>query len=763
MINRYEYSINEFIVERKAIHNSIDGISVELGEWDSVVWGKSPNAYRFLRKNWGSVKESYTYRNISDCSIIRSECVGDYYQSFIKAYISYLYLEEGKGATRLLTVAHMFLDLCFVLEIDSTPLSQIAVEHIKVYFRRLDELYKKGTKESKVAALCGLLEFMEERGMLVHPLNVVNPYKYENSSFQKRNQLDRRIPTLENVNAIAEIYDRTMRLNYSFESSGSDILDIVACSVVGIIFSTPVRVSEIDLLSYGSLIIEKFKEKNIYTLCWRGSKGMVDHHKHIQADMFPTVSRSLSALESISEKARVLCRYYEDPEKQLKAIFGEFKVEIPKGVKLNASISLWQLGALLGFYNATNIEDILNTGMRHPDLGKGDVKFASICQGFPYEVNGNELITPRMAAKLLLNSTSVSSSLSKVFGDEVLTMCDVETLWIDYVRSNFKDFPFYIVGAAKKKIFLSSSLILVNGMYSAIKPFNCSPFMIAKPRAGQLITTRFSNVSEKRNLFRKYGYDSGVYKFTSHQARHFLNTLAQRSDLSEEIVALWSGRTNIKQNKVYNHESSEELDAKFLAIGVAPKGNAIIPISIEEFEDVSGVKFASKTITGFCTQSLHVNPCTYLKVGMSGCTGCTKHCYIKGDKAALTTLQEDMQIQVQRLESSLMEQCNLNPIMKRWFDVHVSNIKFIDTLISLLKRDDIEDGSIIRFNGGQKFRVVNDQDVHTIEVKFQLPNSLKCLVENTVDSVSCDKGPVDHQTPFDSMLASMNLNTKEKN
>ena len=55
MINRYEYSINEFIVERKAIHNSIDGVSVELGEWDSAVWGQSPNAYRFLRKKWVTV------------------------------------------------------------------------------------------------------------------------------------------------------------------------------------------------------------------------------------------------------------------------------------------------------------------------------------------------------------------------------------------------------------------------------------------------------------------------------------------------------------------------------------------------------------------------------------------------------------------------------------------------------------------------------------------------------------------------------------
>ncbi|WP_019081934.1 hypothetical protein [Yersinia enterocolitica] len=47
--------------------------------------------------------------------------------------------------------------------------------------------------------------------------------------------------------------------------------------------------------------------------------------------------------------------------------------------------------------------------------------------------------------------------------------------------------------------------------------------------------------------------------FRSHQPRHLLNTLVQRSMLSDIEIAFWSGRRNVEQNIVYDNRSAEEL------------------------------------------------------------------------------------------------------------------------------------------------------------------------------------------------------------
>ncbi|EKD74304.1 MAG: hypothetical protein ACD_45C00005G0009 [uncultured bacterium] len=45
----------------------------------------------------------------------------------------------------------------------------------------------------------------------------------------------------------------------------------------------------------------------------------------------------------------------------------------------------------------------------------------------------------------------------------------------------------------------------------------------------------------------------------THQFRHLLNTMAQRDGLSQSEIARWSGRADIKQNRVYDHMSEFEL------------------------------------------------------------------------------------------------------------------------------------------------------------------------------------------------------------
>lgn len=65
-----------------------------------------------------------------------------------------------------------------------------------------------------------------------------------------------------------------------------------------------------------------------------------------------------------------------------------------------------------------------------------------------------------------------------------------------------------------------------------------------------------------KNIFHRnvtFTSNSEDLRFHSHQIRHLLNTIAQRSMLSEIQIAQWSGRRSVKQNAVYDHMSYDEL------------------------------------------------------------------------------------------------------------------------------------------------------------------------------------------------------------
>lgn len=76
-----------------------------------------------------------------------------------------------------------------------------------------------------------------------------------------------------------------------------------------------------------------------------------------------------------------------------------------------------------------------------------------------------------------------------------------------------------------------------------------------------------STVKERNgylNIFERHkikGRSEELLTFNSHQLRHLINTLAQRTKLSEIEIAFWSGRKNINHNNNYNHITDDEMIA----------------------------------------------------------------------------------------------------------------------------------------------------------------------------------------------------------
>ena len=111
-------------------------------------------------------------------------------------------------------------------------------------------------------------------------------------------------------------------------------------------------------------------------------------------------------------------------------------------------------------------------------------------------------------------------------------------------------------------------------------------------------------------------------KFTTHQIRHYLNTIAQRANVPQAHIAIWSGRRNIMQNTVYDHTDRDALVDEIL--GRADLDEFNVPEIVDDADESIRTAFLKQNITstpiGFCLGDLRFSPCD--KAGV--CLDCTR-------------------------------------------------------------------------------------------------------------------------------------------
>ena len=160
----------------------------------------------------------------------------------------------------------------------------------------------------------------------------------------------------------------------------------------------------------------------------------------------------------------------------------------------------------------------------------------------------------------------------------------------------------------------------------------------ARPLTDQAISTYICGRAEAKSVFERYNYkDSAgqVLRATSHQFRHWLNTLALEGGLSEHVLARWSGRKRIADNAAYDHVSglqmAREIREKLAAgraIGPIPDYIRKIRKPVERTEFISTlVTTAHLTDLGGCLHDMTMDPCSQ----HSACANCPEHVIRKGD------------------------------------------------------------------------------------------------------------------------------------
>jgi hypothetical protein len=187
-------------------------------------------------------------------------------------------------------------------------------------------------------------------------------------------------------------------------------------------------------------------------------------------------------------------------------------------------------------------------------------------------------------------------------------------------------------------------------------------------------------------------------EITTHQFRHFLNTIAQMGGLSQLDIAKWSGRVDVRQNAVYDHVSSDEMLIKireavgdnslmFGPLGAAPDRRLI---SRDDFAQLK-VPTAHVTELGFCIHDFTMTPCEIHR----DCINCEELVCIKGSDAKTANIKRQLDDARLLLERAEIAQLEGEYGADRWAVHHGETIERLNQLCTILEDPSVPIGTFI--------------------------------------------------------------------
>lgn len=472
----------------------------------------------------------------------------------------------------------------------------------------------------------------------------------------------KRLPDHEAIYALADIFNRDL------DTSDPRVqMDIVTTSACALLMSAPSRGQEILRLPVNLVIEEtdKFGQEQM-GLRLHASKGFGAYVKWVWSGMAPVAAKAIERLVAMGSEARKLARHLENP-----ATCGRF-------------------------YRHSECPSVPDDRLLTRD---------EVCQALGIGQNNP-------------TSALVGRSLSAANGTYTL-----QSLWEGYVlpehRKRCPYFPY--VSAADRALGQKGGLKFSEALFCVLRHqlsqnALTSPVLLSIPNLARL-GFDLSPSDDRVTIFGRYGFtdaDGDALKITSHQFRHLLNTEAQRSGLSDEQIAHWSGRLRVSQNSAYDGQENEErveksravVEAVQASIGLKPGSGdhwvVVVPHlrSATDITDIQPKLSGLKTLYGECHHDWAFAPCE----GFVACLDCNEHACIKGsDEDAQTKLgrlrklHASVQLEVVKAEA----EASANIDGQEWLDVQTRYAAKVAQLISILESEDVPDGSVVRSANGQ--------------------------------------------------------------
>ena len=218
----------------------------------------------------------------------------------------------------------------------------------------------------------------------------------------------------------------------------------------------------------------------------------------------------------------------------------------------------------------------------------------------------------------------------------------------------------------------------------------------------QTVTAPLGGRKDRKSIFERFDYtedDGSPIALNSHALRHYLNMLAQVGGLSSAEIAIFSGRKDERQNRVYDHRTSDEIQEPITAAikagftgGLVVAGSRDV-ISRDEFRS-KGIVAAHTTEYGWCMHNFASEPCQMYR----DCINCEEQECVKGDahkEANLRRLEEETKYLLEQAKLALSEE---EYGADNWVKHQSGTLERVQSMLRILADPDVPVGARIRLD-----------------------------------------------------------------
>lgn len=580
-------------------------------------------------------------------------CLPQPYKDFAKAYCRYDYtlcpfttISSRLAALRALAVALEETEDCV------TPI-KADLEHFNRACAILNERYQTSAAYFAGVELKRISQFLVEHQLCTVPIQWHNPLRAPTNvgrrvgpEFDASRQA--RLPSSASLEAIAEIFQAA-------EKPG----DIFTSCVCALLASAPSRINEALSIS-NQCEVEEFDQitnQHLYGLRWRPSKGGKAQVKWVVQSMASVAREAVSKLRSISTPARDVARWYE---------------QHPDAIYLPAELQALRERTLISSEEVSVIVFLTPPPKgNHAKRGARWCGTNGVVEHIPYDPQQKN--APRFL------------------------FADVERVIISMLPVNFP------MADQKNNLKYSEALCLTR-LNELKDEWSTYRGVVVLPDTS-CVQNQLSGTRTVISVFDRFGYrepDGSQMKITTHQFRHFLNTVAQMGGLSQLDIAKWSGRAKVGQNRCYDHQSDRDVLALARSALGDPEKSAGHIASIPASSLIARDQFAAlKIVTahttdlGYCLHDFSMLPCQLYR----DCLNCDEHVCIKGDvvrEQAIRKHRQEAQVLLAKALEALGEEAfGAN----RWVEHQTLTLKRLDELCAIFDDSSVAANAIIQPRG----------------------------------------------------------------
>ena len=421
--------------------------------------------------------------------------------------------------------------------------------------------------------------------------------------------------------------------------------DVITSSASAVMCSAPDRVNEVVLLREACEVEKKDKDgKSHFGLRWWPAKGAEPQIKWIVDSMSDVVREALAKIRSETNEARTIAAWYE---------------QLPRRLYLPDHI------AHLRSQRWLTLKDI------------GDIVFSVAVS------------KPSVRQWCNLNAIEIHGQASR---SSKALFADVEAAVLRLLPPGFPIMNDEVGLKYSEALFI----VRLNSLHQQHTTYRC----MFEPVSLTHLANRLGRSDSQQTIFDRFGFyepDGARVYVTTHQFRHYLNTLAQAGGLSQLDIAKWSGRKDLRQNAAYDHQSTESLLIMMRqAVGddkrmVGPlSGRKITIISRDEFARLK-IPTAHTTDFGYCIHDYVMSPC---QLNLD-CFNCEELVCVKGQKAKEDRVRQSLteaELLAAKAATALQ---NGDFGAEEWLAAHLEKVGRLKNLVAIFDDPLVAEGAFV--------------------------------------------------------------------